>query len=66
MCPRFLEDQKIVIDLSDWEDGDTDDAGKHVQSLLTFSHLTRTTADERMETSEETDVPLRMPRELGS
>lgn len=55
-----------MIDLSDWEDGDTDDAGKHVQSLLTFSHLTRTTADERMETSEETDVPLRMPRELGS
>jgi len=58
VCPP--EDQKVVIDLSDWDD--SDDAGIYLQLLSHPFHLTRAAADDEMETNEEAHGPLRMFR----
>jgi len=58
----FPEDQKVVIDLSDWDDS-SDDAGMDPRPLSRFFHLTRATVDEEMEIGEEAHGPPRTFRD---
>ena len=63
---HFPENQKVMIDLRDWGDSDSDSddettTGMHVSEYFPLLHLTRIAAGEPMEFQNDAEEPLRAP-----